>query len=119
MGRYPPIRRRNLKRIINNPLPQITFLTPNPQGQSGPEIANPPRIFLNAVEVGIATSDFPVDSCVTGTGDVREYSCDLTLTLPIPDVLQTGANEIEIESEAARGGDDDFVFTDLILTVWR
>lgn len=97
----------------------ITFLYPNPQGQSGPEIANAPQILVNTVSVGIATSAFPDDACVTGTGDSREYSCDLTLTMAVPDVLVSGTNRIEVISEAALGGDDDFVFTDLVVTVWR
>lgn len=108
-----------LATVVDSASLAITFLYPNPQGQSGPEIANPPQILINSIGVGILTSDFPVDACVTGTGDTREYSCDLTLTLPIADVLEAGTNQIEIISEAALGGDDDFVFTDLVLTVWR
>ncbi len=96
----------------------ITFLFPNTQGVSGPEIENV-KMYVNAMEIGITAGTFPNDPCVTGTGPSREYSCDLTLSIPATAAATVGTNSIRVASEAASGGDDDFVFTDLIVTAWR
>lgn len=98
----------------------VTFVHPNPQGQSGPEIADPPRIYVNGTRVGLASADFPNNAaCIEGTGDTREYSCDVTIRVPATAAVRSGTNSIELQSEAAWGGDDDFVFKDLIVTTWR
>lgn len=99
---------------------RLTFLYPNPQGQSGPEIGNAPQLILNGTLLGLTAADFPDSgACVVGTGDAREYACDLTVSRPASSAIVTGENHFSLLSEAAWGGDDDFVFTDLIVTIWR
>ncbi len=56
---------------------------------------------------------------MSGTGASAEYECDVTIELAASAAVTTGSNSIRIASEAASGGDDDFVFTDLVVTVWR
>lgn len=105
---------------VDSAFVSVTFVHPNPQGQSGPEIADPPRIYVNGTRVGLATADFPNNpACIQGVGDTREYSCDVTIRVTASAAIRTGNNSIELQSEAAWGGDDDFVFTDLIVTTWR
>ena len=98
----------------------ISLLHPNSLGVSGPEIDNPPQIALNGTTLGLAASDFPANAaCISGTGPGREYSCNITFTLATMGALTTGQNTIRVASEADTGGDDDFVFTNLIVSVWR
>ena len=79
----------------------ITFLFPNTQGVSGPEIENT-KMFVNAMEIGITAGTFPNDPlCVTGTGSGREYSCDLTLSVPAAGAATVGTNSIRVATEAA------------------
>ena len=98
----------------------ISFLFPNALDVSGPEIDSPPRVTLNGSVLGLTPSDFPANpACITGTGPGREYSCDISFSLPATSALEVGTNTISVISEAASGGDDDFVFSDVLVIVWR
>jgi hypothetical protein len=98
----------------------ITFLFPNSFDVSGPEIENAPKIFVNSIELGLTASHFPDDpACVSGTGAEREYACDITISLPATTAVIVGDNTIRVASEAAFGGNDDFVFSDLIVSILR
>ena len=104
---------------VDSAFVSVSFVYPNPQGQSGPEIVNAPRIRVNGTLVGLTIGDFPDNAvCIVGEGDVREYACDVTLRVPAATAIQVGSNSIELQSEAHWGGDDDFVFTDLVVTIW-
>jgi hypothetical protein len=84
---------------VDSAFVSVSFVYPNPQGQSGPEIVNAPRILLNGTLVGLTIGDFPDNpACIVG--------------------VQVGVNSIELQSEAHWGGDDDFVFNDLVVTIW-
>jgi len=104
---------------VDSAFVSVSFVYPNPQDQSGPEIVNAPRIRLNGTLVGLTIGDFPDNAvCIVGEGDTREYACDVTLRVPAATAIQVGSNTIELQSEAHWGGDDDFVFTDLVVTIW-
>ena len=104
---------------VDSAFVSVSFVYPNPQGQSGPEIVNAPRILLNGTLVGLTIGDFPDNpACIVGEGDTREYACDVTLRVPAGTAIQVGVNSIELQSEAHWGGDDDFVFEDLVVTIW-
>ena len=53
------------------------------------------------------------------TGAEREYACDVTIYLPATTAVIVGDNTIRVASEAAFGGNDDFVFSDLIVSILR
>lgn len=109
-----------LPTVVDSAFVSITFLYPNAAAQSGPEIENPPKVSVNATEIGLGTTDFPDNPlCVTGSGPDREYSCNLTVVLTASATVVVGTNAIRVESEAATGGDDDFVFSDLLVIIWR
>lgn len=110
----------NVSSAFDSATVSISFLYPNAFNVSGPEVDAPPQITLNGNLIGISTSAFPTgDGCITGTGPGREYSCNITFELPATNALQVGSNTIGVASEAATGGDDDFVFSGLAVTVWR
>ena len=92
----------------------LTFLFPNDAGQSGPEIDSPPEILINDQTVGLSASEFPENSeCIS---EYREYECDVTIFIGIANQLKMGNNSIRIKSKGvAHDGDDDFVFTNLII----
>jgi hypothetical protein len=95
----------------------ITFLSPNPLGVSGPAV-DYTQLFVNAMQIGITPGDFPDEpACIGGTASHREYSCDATIVLAATQAVAIGNNSIRVTSEPASG--DDFVFRDLIVTVWR
>jgi hypothetical protein len=95
---------------------RIKFLYPNNAGQSGPEIDSPPDIIINGEKVGLYPSDFPDNAqCIS---QYREYECDVTLTRDATAAVVAGLNTIQVVSQgAAHPGDDDFVFTDLVILV--
>jgi hypothetical protein len=95
---------------------RISFLYPNDAGQSGPEIDSPPDIMVNGEKVGLYPSDFPDNAqCIN---QYREYECDVTLTRDATAAVVEGLNTIQVVSQgAAHPGDDDFVFTDLVILV--
>ena len=93
----------------------VTFLFPNPLGVSGPTI-DATQLFVNATQIGITPGDFPDDpACITGSH--REYDCDAMVVLAATQAVVIGNNSIRLVSDQA--SQDDFVFTDLIVTVWR
>ena len=96
----------------------ITFLFPNNAGQSGPEIDSPPEIKINNIKVGLSTSNFPDrPECIP---DYREYECDVTIFIGIAEHIKIGKNTVTVISKgAAHDGDDDFVFTDLIIELFN
>lgn len=94
----------------------IKFLYPNSAGQSGPEIDSPPDIIINGERVGLSPSDFPDNAgCIN---QYREYECDVTLVRDATSAVVEGDNTIQVVSQgAAHPGDDDFVFTNLVVIV--
>jgi hypothetical protein len=97
----------------------ITFVYPNSVDKA-PEIdAGAPRIFVNGQQIGLTAADFPnIPGCISNTA-VREYLCTVTITVPATSAVLVGQNTIRVASEAAFGGDDDFVFANLLVTIWR
>jgi hypothetical protein len=93
----------------------ITFLFPNSLGVSGPAVGET-QLFVNTTQIGITPGDFPDEpACLTGSHS--EYSCDATIVLAATQAVAIGNNSIRVTSEVGSG--DDFVFKDLIVTVWR
>lgn len=109
----------NVPTAFDSATVSITFVYPN-AADKRPEVdAGRPRIFVNDTDLGLSTADFEqFPGCIT-TNPIREFKCTRTITLPATSAVLVGANTIRVASEVAFGGDDDFVFGDLVVTIWR
>lgn len=96
----------------------ISFLYPNSSDVSGPEIDSPPEIYINDQMIGMLATDFPDQpGCISA---YREYECDVTIRIGDGGTVISGTNTIRIVAMgAAHQGDDDFVFTDLKVLLYR
>lgn len=102
----------------------ITFVYPNSVDKAPEMDAGAPRIFVNNQQIGLTAADFPnIPGCIQSISSsnviVREYICTATIVVPATAAVAVGANTIRVASEVAFGGDDDFVFTNLLVRIWH
>lgn len=92
---------------------EITFVHPDEDGTSGPDVVTPPEITINAYKVGVFTEDFmQFPDCIT---EEDEFQCTIVFTYDITDVLLAGINEFRITSKAYGDNYDDFTFSDVVI----
>jgi hypothetical protein len=92
---------------------EITFVHPDEDGTSGPDVDTPPEITINGYKVGTFTNDFlQYPECIT---EDREFQCTIIFTFDITDVLFAGSNEFRITSKAFEDSYDDFTISDVVI----
>lgn len=92
----------------------ITFVHPDEDGTSGPDVDTPPEITINGEKIGVYTNDFTqYPECISS----RQFQCTKTLTYDISEALQSGTNEFRISSKAFVDNFDDFTFSDVVVRV--
>ena len=91
----------------------ITFVYPDEDGTSGPDVETPPEITINGYKVGVFSNDFKqFPECISEDG---EFHCTVTFTYSITDELQAGSNEFRITSLAFYDNYDDFTISDIFI----
>ena len=89
----------------------ITFVYPDEDETSGPDVDTPPEVSINGYKIGTFKEDFlQYPECIS---DDREFHCTITFTFVVTDVLQAGSNEFRITSKAYLDNYDDFTFSDV------
>lgn len=92
---------------------EITFVYPDENGTSGPDVLTPPEISINDYIVGVFSEDFlQYPDCIT---EDDEFQCTIIFTYDITDVLFAGNNEFRITSKAYSDNYDDFTISDVII----
>lgn len=92
---------------------EITFVYPDEDGTSGPDVETPPEITINGYKVGVYSSEFKIyPDCIT---EYDEFQCNITIVYDITNEVQTGNNEFRITSKAYGDSYDDFTFSDVLI----
>jgi hypothetical protein len=91
----------------------VTFVYPDEDGTSGPDVDTPPEITINGHKVGAFSDDFKqFPDCIS---EEEEFHCTITFTFIITDELKAGSNEFKITSMAYFDNYDDFTFSDVVI----
>jgi hypothetical protein len=91
----------------------VTFVYPDADGTSGPDVETPPEITINGYKVGVFSEDFKqYPDCISADG---EFHCSITFTFNITDELVAGSNIFRITSMAYLDNYDDFTISDVVV----
>lgn len=92
---------------------EITFVHPDIDGTSGPDVDTPPEITINGNKVGVYPGDFSqFPDCITAA---REFQCTITFVYDITEETRSGINTFQIKSIAFYDHADDFTFSDVLV----